>query len=94
MPDLGCWGGTIWTLGEYNPRRVLLKCKCGKSGWSTKNIGYLGARTIFNHSGGCKWMREKMTAVVECDCPASDLSVDEELMLHVKDCKECQNFGW
>ena len=95
MPDLGCWGGTIWTLGEYIPKTAILKCKCGKSGWHTKNIGYIGARNIYNFSGGCEWMREKMApARDECSCPGSDLSVDEELMLHVKDCEECRVYGF
>jgi hypothetical protein len=32
--------------------------------WSTKNIDYIGARSIFYHGHG-----------PECDCPASDLVV-------------------
>jgi len=93
MPDLGCWGGIIWHEGEYKPKSAILKCDCGKTGWHTKNIGYIGARTIYNFAGGCEWMREKMTCVNECDCPCNKLSVDDELMLHVKDCVECRRYG-
>ena len=91
MPDLGCWGGTIFTNGDYEPKSAILKCSCGVRGWHTKNIGYIGARTIYNFAGGCEWMRKQMTcSVKECDCKPSELSVDEELMKHVQGCKECQ----
>ena len=93
LPDLGCWEGIIWRDGDYVPKSAILKCKCGKTGWHTKNIGYIGARTIYNFAGGCEWMKEQMTCVSECDCPGSHLAVDEELMLHVKDCGACRKYG-
>jgi len=96
MPDLGCWGGNIVPEDDdgYYPQGVMLKCKCGKRGWHTKNIGYIGARSIYNFSGGCKEMQKMQTCSPECDCPSSDLSVDEELMEHVKNCEECKHYGF
>ena len=92
MPDLGCWGGSIV---EGKAQSAILKCKCGKTGWHTKNIGYIGARTIYNFAGGCDWMRKEMKSCeVECDCPISDLSVDERLMKHVEECEECMEYGF
>jgi len=94
MPDLGCWGGIIWKEGDYTPKAAILQCKCGKTGWHTKNIGYIGARTIYNFAGGCKWMREKMESCRdECSCPVSHLSIDVELMKHVQSCEECKRYG-
>ena len=93
MPDLGCWGGIIWKKDDYVPKSAILKCECGKTGWHTKNIGYIGARTIYNFAGGCEWMRKQMTCVDECDCPGSKLSIDVELMTHVLNCEECRRYG-
>ena len=95
MPDLGCWGGEIVPTDSdgYNPKGVLLKCKCGKRGWHTKNIGYIGARTIYNFAGGCDEMKKMQTCVSECDCSTNDLSVDEDLIAHVKGCDECKKYG-
>jgi hypothetical protein len=91
MPDLGCWGGQIV---EGHAQSVILKCECGIRGWHTKNIGYIGARNIYNFKGGCNWMQEQMTCFInECDCVLDLLSVDEELMKHVASCKECQEYG-
>lgn len=96
MPDLNCWGGDIIPRDTdgYMPISAILKCKCGKRGWHTKNIGYIGARTIYNFTGGCDEMKKMQTCASECDCPASDLSVDEELVAHVKDCEECRQYGY
>ena len=78
----------------YTPHSAILKCKCGKRGWHTKNIGYIGARTIYNFKGGCEWMHEHMTCEPECSCPPSDLSVDVELIEHVEGCSRCKRFGF
>lgn len=94
MPDLGCWSGTIRTYGKHVPKSAILKCKCGKTGWHTKNIGYIGARNIYNFKGGCNWMREHITCEDECNCPVSHLSIDEELMNHVITCEECTKYGF
>lgn len=94
MPDLGCWGGQIVPSTDgYTSKSAILKCKCGLRGWHTKNIGYIGARTIYNFKGGCDWMKEHMTCEPECSCPAADLSVDKELMEHVRQCSECVGYG-
>lgn len=95
MPDLGCWGGQIVATDSegYTPKSAILKCSCGVRGWHTKNIGYIGARTIYNFAGGCDWMRRQMTCVHECSCKFNQLSVDEELMAHVKSCEECKRYG-
>lgn len=99
MPDLGCWGGEIIPTDNdgYKPHSAILKCNCGKTGWHTKNIGYIGARTIYSFAGGCDWMKEHMTCSQkfggECSCALSHLSVDENLINHVKSCKECQQYG-
>ena len=96
MPDLGCWGGSIVAkdADDYMPHSAILKCSCGINGWHTKNIGYIGARTIYAFAGGCDEMVKMMTcAVNECDCKTSELSVDEELMNHVKHCNRCREYG-
>jgi hypothetical protein len=96
MPDLGCWGGDIIPKDkdDYLPRSAILKCKCGLSGWHTKNIGYIGARTVYHFAGGCSKMKEAMTCSQgECSCSSSDLSVDKDLVNHVKNCKECREYG-
>lgn len=95
MPDLSCWGGQIVEDREdgTTPRIVLLQCKCGAEYWSTKNIGYIGARTIFFHSGGCKWMQAQHKGH-ECNCPPEDLRVAKDLMKHVDGCEECKRYGY
>jgi len=95
MPDLACWGGDIVPEKDgYMPKNVMLRCKkCGKTGWHTKNIGYIGARTIYNFKGGCDEMEKMQTCVPECSCPAKFLEVDEKLMEHVKNCKRCREYG-
>jgi len=96
MPDLGMWKGTVKgeiTGNEHDPI-AFLKCKCGKRGWHTKNIGYIGARHIFNFNGGCEWMQEQQTCVSECSCPFSDLSLDMELIEHVRSCEVCKEYGY
>lgn len=97
MPDINCWGGDIIPVDKdgYRPKSAILKCKCGKTGWHTKNIGYIGARTIYNfRCGGCEYMLQATSgASQECSCPGSDLSVDEELVAHVKSCEACRKYG-
>jgi len=96
MTDLGCWGGKIIETDEtgYSPHSAILKCSCGIRGWHTKNIGYIGARTIYNFAGGCDEMQGLMTcAWNECTCSMKELSVDEELIEHAKNCKECKEYG-
>lgn len=78
----------------YRPRALFLKCKCGKRGWHTKNVDCIGARNIYNFAGGCDWMIAHQTCTVECDCPFSDLSIDSELLDHVKNCPRCLEYGW
>ena len=97
MPDLGCWGGYIIPQDKdgYLPRNALLKCSCGVRGWHTKNIGYIGARTIQAFAGGCEEMKGLQTcAIYECDCDISELSVDVVLIDHVKHCRECRKYGF
>lgn len=96
MTDLGMWAGTVKgeITGNEKDRTAILKCKCGKTGWHTKNIGYIGARNIYSFEGGCRWMQDHQTCRSECDCPGMDLSVDEELMEHIRNCKECQGYGF
>lgn len=97
MPDLGCWGGEIVGKDEdgYIPRIVFLKCtNCGKTGWHTKNIGYIGARTIYNHKGGCEEMQKLITCFPECTCDFSHLKVDKDLLNHVKNCERCRKYGF
>jgi len=94
MPDLGCWGGYIVPPDEngYCAKSALLYCvKCRARGFHTKNIGYIGARTIYEFPGGCQWIKEHMNAQT-CNCDGS-LEIDTELMEHVKNCQECQQFG-
>ena len=95
MPDLGCWGGQIVADHKdgYSPRSAILKCSCGVRGWHTKNIGYIGARTIYNFAGGCEEMKKMMTCVNECACKGSELSIDKKLMTHVKGCERCREYG-
>lgn len=95
-PDLGAWAEYVTgeITGNGKDHSAHLKCECGKRGWHTKNISYIGAREIWSFQGGCQWMQEQNTANPECDCPGSDLSVDEELMEHVRSCKECQEYGF
>lgn len=89
------------------PRGLILKCKCGMRYWHQKNLGWIGARTIYNFPGGCEFMHaaHNMPAkyegvdkyaggVVECSCPLSDLEIDEELMEHIAHCEECQAHGY
>jgi len=95
MPNLGCWGGQIVpSTNGYSPKSAILKCSCGKTGWHTKNIGYIGARSIYNFKGGCDVMKELMTCQPECECSKRELSVDEKLMDHVKDCSYCKDYGF
>lgn len=85
---------SIVCVGKYTPKSAILKCKCGVRGWHTKNIDYIGARTIYSFGGGCNWMKSKMTCSwKECDCPPADLEVDMELIEHVMTCKECMEYG-
>jgi len=96
-PDLGCWGGEIVGKDKdgYKPTSVLLKCEsCGKTGWHTKNIGYIGARTIFSFKGGCPEIQEMMTCVPECDCSIDFLIPDKDLLEHVKHCEACRKYGF
>lgn len=86
--------GVIWECPEYTPHKVLLRCKCGKRYWRQKNIGYIGARTIFHFPGGCDWMKAQFDGFGECDCPTEDLFVDEELMRHIVNCDECKRYGY
>lgn len=74
----------------YTPEIIHLKCECGGRGFHTKNIDYIGARSIFDHKGGCEWMREQNRP---CGCNGK-LSIDEELMNHVKNCEECKRYGF
>jgi len=94
MPDLGCWGGHIVAPHKdgYQPKSAILKCECGARGFHTKNIGYIGARTIYDFAGGCDWMKEQMQSAATCNCDGA-LSVDEELMAHVKSCDRCREYG-
>lgn len=94
MPDLAAWGGHIVQPDEsgYDPKTAILKCKCGDRGWHTKNIAYIGARTIYDFVGGCNWMEKEM-AKAKCSCSVTDLSVDEVLMEHVKNCQICRDYG-
>lgn len=96
MPDLGMWVGTVRgeITGNDDDHTAMLKCKCGKTGWHTKNIGYIGARHIYSFKGGCPWMQERQTCEPECDCPSTELSVDNELMEHIRQCTECKRFGY
>ena len=96
MSDLGMWAGMITheVTGNSHDHAALLKCKCGKRGWHTKNIGYIGARSIFNFKGGCQWMQDHQTCEPECDCPSSDLSVDMKLVEHIRNCPECKQYGF
>lgn len=56
--------GRITKKAPYG-RHIALTCKNHPDKrWSTKNIGHIGARTIFYDSQG-----------EECSCPASDLRV-------------------
>lgn len=98
MPDLSYWGSdAIWTNpkeGGRTPSRVYYKCACGKRHWSTKNIGYFGARTIYYQLGSsCPWMAKFVDYTPECTCPTSDLSVDVEIMEHLAECEICSSGG-
>ena len=60
------------TICEHTPygEHIVLKCvNHPEKRWSTKNIGWIGDRSIFykNSWGEIKEMG------VECDCPSSDL---------------------
>jgi len=95
MPDLSCWGGRIVPPDKqgYCAKSVLLYCvKCKARGFHTKNVGYIGARTIYYHPGGCLWLKKHMNAQI-CTCNGS-LKIDTELMEHVKNCQECQQYGY
>lgn len=94
MPDLGCWGGDIVPEDKdgYKGHSAILKCECGARGFHTKNIGYIGARTIYDFAGGCTWMEEQMKSASSCRCEGA-LDVDDELMAHVKGCKICLEYG-
>jgi len=94
MPDLGCWGGSIVTYEDAHPEIAFMKCKCGKRGWHTKNIGYFGARSIYTFKGGCQILQDMVTCNPECSCPVKDISIDEEMMEHTKNCSECQRYGY
>lgn len=96
MPDLGAWAGHREgeITGNSSDASALLKCTCGKRGWHTKNISYIGARNLYSFKGGCKWMQEHQTCEPECSCDISQLSVDEELMEHIRSCPECKAFGF
>lgn len=116
MPDLGYWDTKqkIWRPKDpkaYVPKVALFECKCGMRYWKTKNIGYFGARSIYNYEGGCEWMRSQhnfgtiyfhddgrpfkvITTDDECKCPSSDLRIAEDLMEHIVNCKECQEYGY
>jgi hypothetical protein len=96
MPDLGMWGGTAKgeITGDEKDHSAFLKCTCGKRGWHTKNIGYIGARTVYNFKGGCQWMRDHQTCESECSCKFDQLSLDLELVEHVRNCKECKDYGY
>ncbi len=86
MPDLGCWGGEISPRTLYpHVKCAHLKCSCGLRGWHTKNIGYIGARTIHLFKGGCEVMQGMNTAYPdECHCSIRELSIDTDLMAHVE----------
>ena len=69
------------------------KCsKCGAVGFTTKNIDYFGARTIFDHGGGCDWMKNRNRTRLCHD--SAHLVVDEEAHKHVSTCKRCQEYGY
>ena len=79
---------------DYQPHSAILKCSCGIRGWHTKNIGYIGARTIYDFAGGCDEMEKMMTCATNgCNCSVNELSVDEELIKHVKHCDQCKEYG-
>lgn len=87
----------IWTPpnpDDYIPHTAILECKCGQMYWSTKNIGHIGARTIFYFAGGCDWMRARFQDIGSCDCPGTDLTVDEKAMDHIINCPICQKYGY
>ncbi len=94
MPDLNCWGGDIIPQDRdgYKPKLAMLRCTCGARGFHTKNIGYIGARTIYGFPGGCNEMKKMITAQA-CTCEGT-LSVDKELIEHVKYCKRCKEYGF
>ena len=96
MADSKPYDGSIVSTDEdgYYPTSVMLKCSCGKRGWHTKNIDYIGARTIYNFAGGCKEMKKMQTCVSECACNFREISVDYGLMEHVKHCPECRQYGF
>ena len=95
MSDLACWSGKIVSEDKdgYYPKSILLKCSCGKRGWHTKNIDYIGARTIYCFKGGCAIMQAMQTCE-QCNCKLPELSIDKGLIKHVKNCPECQQYGF
>ena len=91
------WGvDTFWKSKDAkapypHQTRLLMSCKCGQRYWNQKNLGYIGARSIFHFPIGCAWLQAQFEDKAECSCPQSDLVVDEELMEHMAHCDECNS---
>ncbi len=58
---------TIVDWAEWGAHIPLRCSKCGMTGWRTKNIFYIGARSIFWFGDG-----------PECPCPAGSLEPDAD----------------
>ena len=80
-------------INGYKFRSAHGKCsECGAVGFNTKNIDYFGARTIYDFSGGCEWMKNRNNTS-KCNNKGS-LLVDEEAHQHIAICEECQRYGY
>lgn len=80
-------------INDYHFKIAHGKCPhCGAVGFHTKNIDYFSARTIFDFSGGCDFMRSRNNTN-QC-CGESRLTVDVEAHEHIAQCQECQEYGY
>ena len=81
----------VGPIDGYQFNTAHAKCKhCGATGFHTKNIDYIGARTIFDFAGGCQWMKDRCQP---CNC-GPGLVIDQEAHQHIAHCTECQEYGY
>lgn len=80
-------------INGYVFRSAHGKCsECGAVGFHTKNIEYFGARTVYDLTGGCDFMKNRNTTF-KCDDHAP-LETDFVAHRHVAGCRTCQEYGY
>lgn len=75
--------GRITDSAEYGCHVSLLCVNHPEKRWFTKNIGHIGARSIFASEEQYGVRDGRLVNLYECDCPMSDLCLVESYVAKI-----------